>query len=137
MRRSSRQGAALVIALITVVLVCALAATGGARAYGLRAARLRDERRERLRAAVWNATWTQLAEAAATPGRAPAAVLREAPDGVKTSVTVQPVGDARRGEPVRYAVAVCAEIGPARRESWALAQREQDGAFRIPVWVER
>ena len=137
MSRCSRHGAALVIALIAVALVCALAAAGGARAHGLRAARLRDERRARLRAALWDAAWAQLAGAATVPGRAPAAAQREAPDGVKTAVAVQPAEEARRGEPARYALAVRAEIGPDKREALALTQCEQDGSYRIFVWVER
>jgi len=137
MKRRSRRGAALVIALMAAALVGALAAAGGVRAYGLRADRLRDDRQARLRAALWHAVWAQLVEAAAVPDGAPADMQREAPDGVKTLVTVQRAGEPRRHEPVRYALSARAELGPERREAWALAQRERDGSYRVPIWVER
>ncbi len=136
-RPSSRAGAALILALAAVALVAALLAVGGARAQGVKADQTRADYQARLRAALWDAAWSRLENASSAPDGIPAPVQREAPDGVKTAVTVQKLAAERRGEPVRFSLSVMAQFEKDRREAWGLVQRSQAGDYRILTWVER
>ena len=134
---STRRGAALILALAALALVASLLAMGGARAQGLNAEQRRAGRQARLRAAVWDAAWNRIRSASLSPEAIPAAGAREAPDGVKTSVSVQRLGSERRGEPVRFSLSATAELEGDRREAWSLVQRNGAGDYRILTWVER
>ncbi len=134
---TSRRGAALIVALAALALVTALLAMGGARAQGLNTDARRAGRQARLRAAVWDAAWSRLRHADLAPGGIPASAVRERPDGVKTSVDVQKLGSERRGDPIRFALSVTAELERDRREAWSLVERNGVGEYRILTWVER
>jgi hypothetical protein len=132
-----RRGAALILALAAVALVASLLAMGAAQAHGLNAEQRRASRQARLHVAVWNETWSRIRSASGAPEGIPAPGVREAPDGVKTTIAVQRIGPARRGEPVRFALSTTAELERDHREAWSLVQRTMAGEYRILTWVER
>ncbi len=136
-RVSARRGAALILALAALALVATLLAVGGARVQGLNAEQGRVNRQARLHAAVWDAAWSRLLSASRTADGLPVSALRETPDGVKTSVSVQRMSGTRRGEQLRFSLSTTVEFERARREAWSLVQRNESGDYRILTWVER